>query len=69
MPNFICELKSNFPFSTNLFLRFLGLEGVPVVGGFTVGAVMFTVVIGGPGVCHDQQLLDVTLDHDKDKQH
>lgn len=39
-----------------------------VVGaGFTVGAVVFTVVIGCSGVCHYQQLLDVTLVEEKKK--
>lgn len=36
-----------------------------VVGGFTVRAVVFTVVEGCPGVCHYQQLLDVTLEEVK----
>ncbi len=36
-----------------------------VIGGFTVRAVVFTVVIGCPGVCHYQQLLDVTLEEKK----
>lgn len=36
-----------------------------VVGSFTVRAVVFTVVIGRPGVCHYQQLLDVTLEEKK----
>lgn len=49
-----------FP-ETDLILGFLSLGGVMVVGSFTVGAVVFTVVIGCPGVCHYQQLLDVTL--------
>lgn len=47
---------------TDLVLRFLSLGGVVVVGGFTVGAVVFTVVVGRPGVCHYQQLLDVALE-------
>lgn len=36
-----------------------------VVGSFTVRAVVFTVVISSPGVCHYQQLLDVTLEGKK----
>lgn len=36
-----------------------------VVGSFTVRAVVFTVVIGCSGVCHYQQLLDVTLEEKK----
>ena len=47
---------------TDLALRFLCLGGVLVVGRLTVRAVVFTVVIGCPGVCHDQQLLDVSLE-------
>lgn len=46
---------------TDLALRFLCLGGVMVVGCLTVRAVVFTVVIGCPGVCHYQQLLDVSL--------
>lgn len=46
---------------TDLALRFLCLGGVMVVGSLTVRAVVFTVVIGCPGVCHYQQLLDVSL--------
>lgn len=38
-----------------------------VVGGFTVRAVVFTVVMGCSGVCHYQQLLDVTLEEKKKK--
>lgn len=38
-----------------------------VVGSFTVRAVVFTVVISSPGVCHYQQLLDVTLEGKKEK--
>lgn len=36
-----------------------------VVGSFTVGAVVFTVVVGCSWVCHYQQLLDVTLEEKK----
>ena len=32
-----------------------------VVGSVTVGAVVFTVVIGCSGIGHNQKLLDVTL--------
>lgn len=46
---------------TDLALGFLSLGGVLVVGSFTVRAVVFTVVVGCPGVCHYQQLLDVSL--------
>lgn len=46
---------------TDLALGFLSLGGVLVVGSFTVRAVVFTVVVGCPGVCHNQQLLDVSL--------
>lgn len=51
--------------NTDLVLRLLSLQGVVMVGCFTVRAVVLTVVIGGPGVCHDQQLLDVTLEEEK----
>lgn len=47
---------------TDLALRFLCLGGVLVVERLTVRAVVFTVVIGCPGVCHYQQLLDVSLE-------
>lgn len=50
---------------TDLALRFLCLGGVMVVGRLTVRAVVFTVVIGCPGVCHYQQLLDVSLQRRK----
>lgn len=36
-----------------------------MVGGFTVRAVVFTVVKGRPGVCHYQQLLDVALEEEE----
>ena len=48
------------PWLTDLFLWLLGLQGIPV-GGVTVWAVMFTVVICCLGIGHDQELLDVTL--------
>ncbi|TNN88412.1 hypothetical protein EYF80_001194 [Liparis tanakae] len=54
-----------FHTDTDLVLRFLSLGGVVVVGGFTVRAVVFTVIVGCSGVCHDQQLLDVTLEQKK----
>lgn len=47
---------------TDLALWFLCLGGVLVVGRLTVRAVVFTVVVGCPGVCHYQQLLDVSLE-------
>lgn len=46
---------------TDLGLWFLSLGGVLVACGFTVRAVVFTVVVGRPGVCHYQELLDVPL--------
>lgn len=46
---------------TDLGLGFLSLGGVLVAGSFTVRAVVFTVVVGCPGVCHYQKLLDVAL--------
>lgn len=67
LPQFLLLLLSlslSVPSSpdTDLALRFLCLGGVLVVGRPTVRAVVFTVVIGCPGVCHDQQLLDVSLE-------
>lgn len=46
---------------TDLGLGFLSLGGVLVAGSFTVRAVVFTVVVGCPGVRHYQKLLDVPL--------
>ena len=37
------------------------------MGGFTVWAVVFTVVIGRPGVRYNQQLLDVTLEEHEEE--
>lgn len=65
LPQFLLlSLSLSTPSSpdTDLALRFLCLGGVLVVGRPTVRAVVFTVVIGCPGVCHDQQLLDVSLE-------
>lgn len=55
-------LSASFLPDTDLALRFLSLRDVSVGGSFTVGAVTFTVVIGFPGVCHYQQLLDASLE-------
>lgn len=43
----------------------LGLGGVGD-GGVAVGAVVLAVVVGRSGVCHDEELLDVTLRGRKD---
>lgn len=45
---------------TDLFFRFLSLQPV-LMGGVTVGHVVFTVIIRSFGVSYDQQLLDITL--------
>lgn len=45
----------------------LGLGGVGD-GGVAVRAVVFAVIIGCPGVRHDQELLDVTLQGRKDRE-
>lgn len=63
LPSISGSLPSS-PSDTDLALRFLSLGGVVVVGGFTVRAVVFTVVIGCSGVFQYQQLLDVTLEEE-----
>lgn len=53
------------PFSLPIGIVFIlvGVLGLWSIGdgGVTVGAVVLTVVVGCPGVGHDQQLLDVAL--------
>lgn len=57
------------PWLADLVLRLLGLKG-STVGGVTVRAVVFTVVIRCLGISHDQKLLDVALqEKETEKRH
>lgn len=56
----LCRTFSHPPWLADLFLRLLGLQGF-AMGGVTVRAVMFTVVVCRFGIINDQKLLDVAL--------
>lgn len=58
----LIHILTNQTIDADLFLWFLGLRSVMVAGCSTVGAVVFTVVIGGSGIWQYQKLLNVTLE-------